>query len=116
MNEMSRFEIEQAFLNGSTILGSGPIPDSKLMVEIAIAESKGNPWAHGHNKNGTIDRGLWQINSVHEHEVPTSQLIKKLGAADFREACYHPVHNAAFATLIWRAQGYKAWSTFDSLP
>jgi len=32
---------------------------------IALAESGGDPSATGHNKNGTTDIGLWQINSSH---------------------------------------------------
>src|ERR1044072_4069643 len=36
-----------------------------LAVAIALAESGCNPAALGHNTNGTTDRGLWQINSIH---------------------------------------------------
>jgi hypothetical protein len=38
---------------------------SGLAAAIALAESAGNPNAENHNTNGSIDRGLWQINSVH---------------------------------------------------
>jgi hypothetical protein len=37
-----------------------------MAASIALAESGGNPNAiNNNNPNGTIDRGLWQINSVH---------------------------------------------------
>lgn len=34
-------------------------------VAVALAESGGNPGAQNTNSNGTVDRGLWQINSSH---------------------------------------------------
>lgn len=34
-------------------------------VAVALAESGGNPGASNTNSNGTVDRGLWQINSSH---------------------------------------------------
>lgn len=36
-----------------------------MAAAVAMAESGGNPQSTNHNKNGTIDRGLWQINSIH---------------------------------------------------
>lgn len=36
-----------------------------VAASIALAESGGNPNSENHNTNGSIDRGLWQINSVH---------------------------------------------------
>ncbi len=38
---------------------------ANLAAAVALAESGGNPAASNKNSNGTIDRGLWQINSVH---------------------------------------------------
>lgn len=32
---------------------------------VALAESGGNSGSINHNSNGTVDRGLWQINSIH---------------------------------------------------
>jgi|GEM_PF-4939469 len=34
-------------------------------IAVAMAESGGDPSATDHDSNGTTDRGLWQINSVH---------------------------------------------------
>lgn len=36
-----------------------------MAAAIAMAESGGNSAAYGNNSNGSVDRGLWQINSVH---------------------------------------------------
>jgi hypothetical protein len=36
-----------------------------MAVAIALAESSGNPNATNFDSNGTVDRGVWQINSVH---------------------------------------------------
>jgi hypothetical protein len=39
-------------------------PDPNLAAAVALAESSGNPNAMNVNRNGTIDRGLWMINSI----------------------------------------------------
>src|SRR5688500_1335097 len=36
-----------------------------VAVAVAMAESRCDPSARGVNTNGSIDRGLWQINSIH---------------------------------------------------
>ena len=36
-----------------------------IAAAVALAESGGNADAKNVNTNGSIDRGLWQINSVH---------------------------------------------------
>lgn len=36
-----------------------------MAIAVAVAESGGDPGATDHDANGTVDRGLWQINSVH---------------------------------------------------
>lgn len=83
-------------------------PDIDLMVGIAMMESGGDPFAHNHNSNGTVDRGLWQINDVHMAEFTKEY-------PDWKEACYTPIVNAHLALLIWMREGYKAWSTYNRL-
>lgn len=39
--------------------------NAAMAAAIAMAESGGNPNATNNNGNGSIDRGLWQVNSVH---------------------------------------------------
>lgn len=36
-----------------------------MAAAVALAESGGNPGASNRNKNGSVDRGLWQVNSIH---------------------------------------------------
>lgn len=43
----------------------GSAAKANLAAAVALAESGGETTASNRNKNGTIDRGLWQINSVH---------------------------------------------------
>jgi len=43
----------------------GSAPAAVMAAAIAMAESGGNSSAVNHNSNGTTDRGLWQINSIH---------------------------------------------------
>lgn len=38
---------------------------ASLAAAVALAESAGKPDAENHNGDGSIDRGLWQINSIH---------------------------------------------------
>lgn len=47
-----------------TQAGGNPVA-APMAAAIALAESGGNPNASNANGNGTIDRGLWQINSIH---------------------------------------------------
>lgn len=84
---------------------AGALPDVRLMAEIACAESGGYALKYYQNTDGSIDRGLWQINSRHSTEFPD------LG--DFKQGCYLPLTNARMAIRVWRKQGYKAWSTYN---
>jgi phage-related protein len=47
-----------------TSAGGSPSKQN-LAAAVAMAESGGNPGASNRNSDGSIDRGLWQINSVH---------------------------------------------------
>lgn len=71
------------------------------MVAIAKAESK---WVvevvGGPNRNGTYDRGLFQINDVHKKD--RSKLV--------RDATY----NTEVAYAIYKSQGLRAWSTYNA--
>lgn len=91
----------------------GRWPDPELFAAIALAESLGNPLAAYVNSNDSVDRGLWQINSVHEKELVA--LFPEV-KGDFRTACYTPIVNALFAVAVFQKQGYKAWVKFDHLP
>lgn len=74
---------------------------SYVMAAVAMAESSGviNPPPHV-NANGSIDYGLWQINSVHGYNV--NQLRTD------------PAYNARAAVSIFNSGGAKEWTTFTS--
>ena len=72
-----------------------------IAVAVALAESGGIPnRVSPVNKNGTIDRGLWQINSAHAKEFDISDWA-------------NPQSNANYAYKIYKSQGWTAWSTFN---
>jgi hypothetical protein len=79
-------------------------PRSSLVtaVAIALAESNCNPLAKSPpNTNGTIDRGLWQINTVHQ---------------DVTDACAYDAQcnaNAAFR-ISSGGTNWKPWSTYNN--
>jgi Lysozyme like domain len=47
------------------IQNGGKAAAADIAAAVALAESGGNPAASNSNTNGSTDRGLWQINSVH---------------------------------------------------
>lgn len=71
-------------------------PSPGLMGAIGWAESQGDDDAENHNTNGTVDEGLWQINSVH-------------GYSDMKD----PLANAEAMKEIVGSQGLGAWVTYN---
>jgi len=47
------------------VQNGGDRSKADIAAAVAQAESGGNPGASNKNSDGSIDRGLWQINSVH---------------------------------------------------
>lgn len=47
------------------IKNGGDPARANIAAAVALAESSGRPNATDYDNNGTVDRGLWQINSVH---------------------------------------------------
>jgi len=79
-----------------------PATEIARAVAVSIAEDgSGDPTVEHRNVNGSIDYGLWQINSI--HGFPVSQLKEPLG-------------NAQAAKKVWDQAGgsWKPWSTFMS--
>lgn len=72
---------------------------SWVMAAIAMAESGGNPQAHNVDSNGSVDYGLWQINTVHRYAV--SDML-------------NPQQNAKEAVSIFNSAGPHAWSTYNN--
>lgn len=80
------------------IQAGGPRYLAPIMAAIALAESSGKPRASHRNSNGSVDRGLWQINSSHGY-----------GATSF-----NPLANARQAVGVWHSQGLGAWATYTN--
>ena len=78
--------------------------DLEVAVAIAMAESGGDPQAlNTANRNGSVDHGLWQINSVH---------AGLLADGDWRD----PVSNARMAHAVWSqaGQSWTPWVTYKT--
>jgi murein DD-endopeptidase MepM/ murein hydrolase activator NlpD len=56
---------KKGHLEALWVEADGDPSEAPMAAAIAMAESGGNARAINHNTNGTIDRGLWQINSIH---------------------------------------------------
>jgi hypothetical protein len=79
-------------------------PENQIAMAVAVSiaeDTSGDPAATHTNSNGSIDTGLWQINSI--HGIPVEQLK-------------NPSANAAAAFKIWTDAGnsWKPWSTYPA--
>lgn len=75
-------------------------PDLTTSVAVSLAENQASdPKATHKNLDGTIDYGLWQVNSIHGY--PVDQLLTSTG-------------NARAAFEVWKKEGWPAWSTYKS--
>ncbi len=103
----------------------GKAEDAHTAAIIALAESAGNPRAlNTQNSNGTIDVGLWQINSVHagsfgcpDHDRDRDGKILcdnngKPTLTKFKNHLFDANKNAAAAVKIKKSQGFNAWSSY----
>lgn len=76
--------------------------DLAIAVAIAMAESGGNPKITNHNTNGSMDFGLWQINTVHPELLQSGSWS-------------NPADNARMAyTLYHNRRGFKDWAAFNN--
>lgn len=66
-----------------------------MAVSIAMAESHCRKDAINHNKNGSIDEGVFQINSIH----------KQSNMMDYKK-------NISYAYRLYKGQGWRPWSTY----
>jgi len=74
----------------------GPVSKESIAAAVALAESGGDPSISNRNRDGSIDRGLWQINSVH-------------GAM----STFNPLANAKAAVKISSAgRNWNPWTVF----
>lgn len=84
-------------------LRAAGFPESEVprMVCTARYESQWYTRAYNRNRNGSIDRGLLQINSIHVGGTR--------GCPSQASALYDPNVNAACGYAVWRLQGIEAW-------
>ena len=77
--------------------------DEAIAVAVAIAESSGHIDATNTNTNGSVDYGIWQINSVH------ADLFNQYPQ-------WWSVENADMAHAVYAAAGNKfsPWTTYNS--
>lgn len=68
--------------------------DVDYASKVIQCESGWNPKAFNYNRNGSIDRGLWQINSIHGVD---------------KETLYDPYLSTLEAIKIINRDGWKAW-------
>ncbi|MES2367815.1 MAG: transglycosylase SLT domain-containing protein [Pseudomonadota bacterium] len=78
--------------------------NSRTAYAICMAESRGNPDATGYNQNGTADRGLMQVNSIHADMVGGNLA-----------SLYDPATNIKIAySLSKGGTDWTAWSTYNN--
>lgn len=95
--DIARIAYAAGFREGQGYQGHGLI----WAVAVSLAESGGKPGAQNVNSDGSIDRGLWQINNVWHPEVSD-------------EEAYHAASAAAAAFQISNGgDNWKAWATFS---
>lgn len=81
-----------------TAAGGNP-GKATIAAAIAMAESSGDPEATDDDSNGTVDKGLWQINSVHGGTLST----------------YNVMGNARAAVQISdNGTNWKPWTTYTT--
>jgi hypothetical protein len=76
--------------------GSGLV----MAIAVALAESSGNPSATNFDSNGTVDRGVWQINSAH---------LEYSAGCDYDPTC---AAGAAFS-ISGGGTVWNAWVTYQ---
>lgn len=78
--------------------------DIRTAYAICMAESRGNPEATGYNQDGSVDRGLMQVNSIHSDMVSGNLT-----------ALYTPIVNIKIAySLSKGGTDWTPWSTFNN--
>lgn len=86
--------IKQLIVSFAVIYGFDPL----IALKIAECESSFNPKAFNINKNGTVDKSIFQINSIHQEEA-------KLNGFDITT----PTGNISMAILLMQKNKYRDW-------
>lgn len=79
---------------------------ARTIRAIATAESSGHGQAVNLNKNGTYDSGWLQVNSIHKNSTETvEQFIKRM---------HNPEENIKLASIVFKKQGFRAWTQYKN--
>ncbi len=80
--------------------------EARIMRAISLAESKGKQTAiNKANKNGSIDSGFFQVNTIHKRKGETTE--------QFIHRMHNLEENFKEARNVYDKQSFKAWSTFN---
>lgn len=78
-----------------------------VAAHIVACESTFHYWAHNLNRNGTIDRGLFQLNSGGTEQ----ELLRATGQSPTDlDLAYNPVWNVRAASVLYRRDGWSRWT------
>jgi hypothetical protein len=81
--------------------------EARVMRAISLAESKGKQGAvNSANRNGTVDAGFFQLNTVHKRKGETTQ--------QFITRMHNLEENFKEARNVLNKQGLTAWSTYNN--
>jgi len=78
--------------------------EAHVMTCVAKFESGFNPAAINFNSNGTLDRGLWQINTVWHNAAPFCEF----------DRLANPIDNVKCARVVYERQGLNAWYAYKA--
>lgn len=85
--------------------------DIKLLAtSIAVCSAESSRYTEAintENPDGSIDYGLWQINSTHFGQTIAGHLVNEA-------ACYDPPTCAKIAHALQRDQGWRPWAAYTS--
>src|SRR5689334_17109501 len=91
--EIARFAYEAGWQDAQTLV---------VAVAVCLAESQGYDHAVNENPDGSLDRGLYQLNSVHKD-------ITDAIAYDAKKAT-----DAAFKLWVARGSDFSDWAAYTS--
>jgi len=84
--------------------------DRDVIIATAVCSAESSRYTEAvntENADGSIDYGLWQINSVHIGQVIA-------GAPVTIERLLDPVQNARIAYALWLDQSWTPWAAYAS--
>ena len=84
--------------------------DHALNIAVAVCSAESDRYTQAintENADGSIDYGLWQINSVHFGQTIGGHFVNEA-------ALYDPATNAAIAYALWKAAAWQPWAAHTS--